>query len=83
MSIVPDKVQNISTFMKNSSKGMFILIIILLIFFAINLFVNIQGKHESAYSVLSKSSNEAPLMLQDTRVHNWEEIDKNNKSRGK
>lgn len=55
-------------------RGSFIVIILFLVFFSINLYVSIlKSKPRSAYSVLEEK---AKLMLQDTRVHNWSEIEK-------
>ena len=55
-------------------KSFFVLLALFLIFFGVNLFISIQNKSKSAYTVLS-SENEQ-LMLQDTRVHNWSELEK-------
>lgn len=60
-------------------KSFFLLIILFLVFFAVNLFISVKGKHESAYNVLSAESEKnekAEVMLQDTRVHNWSELNK-------
>ena len=57
-------------------KGFFVLVIVFLLFFAINLFVTIKNKPLSAYTSLN--IEQSRLMLQDTRVHNWDEIEKKN-----
>ena len=57
-------------------KSFFVLIILFLIFFAVNLFVTIKSKKDSAYTVLNSEGEKT--MLQDTRVHNWSELDKKN-----
>ena len=67
-----DKSENLSKSMKNVFKGFFVLII----FFFINLFISVKSKHESAYSVLTREYEKSQLKLQDTRVHNWSELDK-------
>ena len=70
-----DKLQS---FMKSvkSLKGTLLVIIIFIFLFAfINLIISVKSKHESAYSALSRE-HESTLKLQDTRVHNWNEIDK-------
>ena len=65
--------------LKNTFKGTFVLVLVLILFFTINLVVNINAKREFAYNVLSKLNNENNnVMLQDTRVHNWSELDKDN-----
>ena len=64
--------------MKNVFKGFFVLIIFFFIFFAINLFISIQNKHNSAYNALSTEYEKSQPKLQDTRVHNWSEVDKMN-----
>lgn len=60
-------------------KSFFLLITLFLIFFAVNLFITIQNRSKSAYTVLSSEGEQTKLMLQDTRVHNWDEIGKNKK----
>ncbi len=59
-------------------KSFFVLIILFLVFFAVNLFITVKSKRDSAYTVLNSETYK--IMLQDTRVHNWDEIDnkKNN-----
>ncbi len=71
-----NKLQNLNSAMKNVFKGFFVLIIFFFIFFAVNLFISIQNKHKSAYSVLSAEYEKSQPKLQDTRVHNWSELDK-------
>lgn len=61
--------------LQTAFKGFFLLIVLFLVFFAINLFISIQNRPKSAYSVLNK---ESMVKLQDTRVHNWDEIEKKN-----
>ena len=58
-------------------KGFLIVAVIFLAFFAVNLWLCLQGKRESAYSALSRNEKEEQMMLQDTRVHNWSEVKKN------
>lgn len=55
-------------------KSFFVLIILFLVFFAVNLFITVKSKRDSAYTVLNSETYKT--MLQDTRVHNWDEIDK-------
>jgi dolichyl-phosphate-mannose--protein O-mannosyl transferase len=71
-----DKLQNLNSAMKNVFKGFFVLIIFFFLFFAVNLFISIQNKDKSAYSVLSAEYEKSQPKLQDTRVHNWSELDK-------
>ena len=71
-----DKFENLSKSMKNVFKGFFVLIVFFFLFFFINLFISVKSKHESAYSVLSRECEKSQLKLQDTRVHNWSELDK-------
>ena len=60
-------------------KGFFLLIILFLVFFATNLFISIGSKkHQSAYSNLT-SHDTRKVKLQDTRAHNWSELDKKQK----
>ncbi len=59
-------------------KSFFVLIILFLLFFAVNLFITVKSKRESAYTVLN--SEMYKTMLQDTRVHNWDEIDNKKKN---
>lgn len=60
--------------LKTTFKTFFLLIIIFLIFFAVNLFFTVKNKPESAYTMLQSQSRKHKL--QDTRVHNWSEIEK-------
>ena len=53
-------------------KGILIISVIFFVFYGIYLFVTLKNKPKSAYSVLT-SESEKP-MLQDTRVHNWDEV---------
>lgn len=55
-------------------RSAFILLILFLVFFAINLFISIKSNHETAYKSLTAQDKQ--IMLQDTRVHNWSEINK-------
>lgn len=80
MNMIRDLICRFSTF-QTLLKSFFLLVILFFIFFAINLFISIQNKSRSAYSVLSEQSQKSKLMLQDTRVHNWSEVDKKNKQR--
>ena len=64
--------------LKTVFKSFFLLVILFLIFFAGNLLITICGKRESAYSALNQAEEKQKLMLQDTRVHNWSELDKKN-----
>ena len=57
-------------------KSFFLLVIIFLIFFSVNLFITIQNRPKSAYTVLNTEEEKAKLKLQDTRVHNWNELEK-------
>ncbi|MBI2996327.1 MAG: hypothetical protein HYY52_06425 [Candidatus Melainabacteria bacterium] len=59
-------------------KGSLILIILFLMFFAINLFISIQFSKKSAYDALTENTVKEKVMLQDTRVHNWSEVNKKN-----
>ena len=59
-------------------KSFFLLIILFLMFFAVNLFITVKNKSHSAYSVLSSENEKSMPKLQDTRVHNWSEVDKKN-----
>ncbi len=55
-------------------KGFFVLVILFLLFFAVNLMFTIKNKDKSAYTTLS--SDKSKVKLQDTRVHNWSELEK-------
>ena len=59
-------------------KSFFLLIILFLMFFAVNLFITVKNKSQSAYTVLSSEDEKLMPKLQDTRVHNWSEVDKKN-----
>jgi len=54
-------------------RSALILLILFLIFFAINLFISVKNKPETAFNALIQNEQKK---LQDTRVHNWSEIDK-------
>ncbi|OGI19961.1 MAG: hypothetical protein A3B68_00255 [Candidatus Melainabacteria bacterium RIFCSPHIGHO2_02_FULL_34_12] len=58
-------------------KSFFLLLILFLIFFGVNLFITIKDKPKSAYSILNEEGSK--MMLQDTRVHNWSELEKGKK----
>ena len=62
---------------QNILKSTSVIVILFLIFFGINLLIMLKNRPQSAYSVLSNESN---IMLQDTRVHNWSEIEKEKKT---
>ena len=55
-------------------KSFFLIIILFLVFYAVNLFFIVKNKPQSAYTVLENLSEKEKLKLQDTRVHNWSEI---------
>ena len=59
-------------------KSFFLLMILFLMFFAVNLFITVKNKSQSAYTILSSENEKSMLKLQDTRVHNWSEVDKKN-----
>ena len=73
-----NKFENLSKSTGNILKGFFVLIIFFFIFFAVNLLISIQNKHNSAYNVLSTEYEKSQPKLQDTRVHNWSELQKKN-----
>ena len=74
-----NKLENLSKSMKNVFKGFFVLIVFFFLFFAINLFISIQqNKSKSAYDALTSEYEKSQPKLQDTRVHNWSELDKMN-----
>lgn len=54
-------------------KSFFIVIIFLIIVFGANMFISMLNKPKSAYNYLNKDTE---VKLQDTRLHNWNEIDK-------
>lgn len=61
-------------------KSFFLLLTLFLLFFGISLFINVKNKPYSAYDSLinktNKTNEKQNLMLQDTRVHNWDELGK-------
>lgn len=61
-------------------KSFFVVLILFLIFFGINLLIILKNKPQSAYTVLSNEPNQSIKKLQDTRVHNWSEIEKEKKN---
>ena len=61
---------------KLNLKGIIIISLVFFLFYGIYLFVTLKNRPKSAYSSLTKESN---IMLQDTRVHNWDEIKNNPK----
>ena len=73
-----DKAQNFTKFTKNLPLGILVLLVFFFLFFFVNLFITVKSKHESAYSVLSREYEQSMLQLQDTRVHNWSELEKKN-----
>jgi hypothetical protein len=54
-------------------KSFFIVIVFLILIFGANLFISVLNKPKSAYTALT---NKSGMKLQDTRLHNWDEIDK-------
>lgn len=58
-------------------KSFFLVVILFLVFFAVNVFISLKSKTDSAYTVLN-NNEKLKLMLQDTRVHNWSELEKKN-----
>lgn len=62
--------------LKTVFKSFFVVVMLFLVFFAINLFISLKNKPQSAYSVLSNNQENKNIMLQDTRVHNWNELEK-------
>lgn len=71
-----NKLENLNKPMKNMFKGFYIVVVLFLIFFFINLFISVKSGHESAYSFLNREHEKSKLKLQDTRVHNWSELEK-------
>ncbi len=60
-------------------KGSFVLLILFLTFFAVNLFLTINNKPKSAYSALGgERIEENNPKLTDTRAHNWSDLKKSN-----
>ena len=74
-----DKLSDKYTGLQTVFKSFFVLIILFLVFFAVNLFLLIQNRPKSAYSTLNEEASRLKIMLQDTRMHNWDEIDKKDK----
>lgn len=60
-------------------KGSFVLLILFLIFFAVNLFLTVNNKPKSAYDALGgeKAEAESPK-LTDTRAHSWNNLKRKN-----
>ena len=69
-----DKLSDKYTGLQTIFKSFFVLIILFLAFFAVNLFLSIQNRPKSAYSALNEKASRLKIMLQDTRMHNWDEI---------
>ena len=69
------KIPEIPNF-KNVFRSFFLLVILFLFFFGISLFINVKNRPYSAYDVLVNKNKKENLMLQDTRVHNWDELGK-------
>lgn len=61
-------------------RGSFILLILFLLFFVVNLFLTINNKPISAYDALggekAEKTNKSNLKLTDTRAHNWSDLEK-------
>lgn len=58
-------------------KGSFILLILFLLFFAVNLFLSVNNRPKSAYDALNGEKWEKEsLKLTDTRAHNWSDLKK-------
>lgn len=76
MTLFENLAKKYSSLSKNY-KSIFVLVILFLAFYFINLIVTVNNKPESAYNVLNKESSK--IKLQDTRVHNWSELDKDKK----
>ncbi len=62
-------------------KGSFILLILFIIFFAVNLYMTINNKPISAYDALLKNKDNIEnktkdIKLTDTRAHSWEGLKK-------
>jgi len=62
---------------KFNFRGVLVIGVVFFVFYGIYLYVTLQNKPQSAYSVL-KSESKQPK-LQDTRVHNWDEIETRDK----
>ena len=54
-------------------KKLFIIVLVFLIFYGGYLMISLSNNHESAYSSL-KGQQKKKVKLQDTRVHNWSEL---------
>ncbi len=61
--------------LKNILRSFFLLVVVFLFFFGINLLITINNKPQSAYNFLN-SMTSTPQMLPDVRVHNWDELEK-------
>lgn len=62
-------------------KGSFVLLILFLTFFAVNLFIAVNNKPKSAYDALGGEKAEADNpKLTDTRAHNWSDLESKNKN---
>ena len=57
-------------------KKFFLIIVILLVFYAGYLVVLLNNKPQSAYKDLITKESKHKTKLQDTRVHNWSELQK-------
>ncbi len=74
-----NKFDNLNGTTKNIFRGMVVLTIFFLMFFAINVIVSIlRSKSQSAYETLTVEYEKSQPKLKDTRVHNWSELDKKN-----
>ncbi len=69
------KLQNFVKFIKSLPGTLFIIIVFVFLFVFVNLIITVKSKHESAYSVLNREYEQSMLKLQDTRVHNWSEVE--------
>ena len=56
---------------KFNLKGIFLIALVFFLFYGIYLYITLNNRPKSAYSVLMKKNH---IKLQDTRVHNWSEI---------
>ena len=62
-------------------KGSFVLLILFLLFFAVNLFLTVNNKPKSAYDALDGEKWEKEnIKLTDTRAHGWSDLESKNKS---
>ena len=72
-----NKFDNLNGTTKNIFRGMVVLTIFFLMFFAINVIVSIlRSKSQSAYETLTVEYEKSQPKLKDTRVHNWSELQK-------